>query len=345
MGAVLLQMGGPRSPEELGPFMRALFQDREMIRLPGWLGFAQGILGGVYGTLRARKLRDGYEQIGWSPLVGTLEELADEIEARLDGEIEHVELAMRYTPPRAQAAVQALEARGVEHVVALPLYPFFSLATTGSSLKDLRSARDEVAPGMRIEAIHEWGTLEGHVDLVADRLARTLATAGEGLHAEGKEHDSDTHERGEDAPARSASDGTRAVLLSAHGVPRAYIDRDGDPYPQRVETAAAQLSARFPDERVELAFQSDIGPVSWLDPSTPEAIDRLAADGVEELVLVPFGFVAEHIETLEEIDQEYRAHAHAAGIDTVHRVPTFGSDEDFADLLAGILRDRLEVPA
>jgi ferrochelatase len=316
-GLVLLQMGGPRSADQLPSFMRSLFQDPEMIRLPGCPRPVQSLLGGAYGTLRARRIREEYEAIGWSPLVPTIEELAGELHDRLDGAVGPIEPAMRYTPPRAETAVRALDEAGVDHAIALPLYPFYSLATTGSSLKDLREARDAIRPGLTIEAIHSWGELEGHVDLVADRLAATL-------------EDVDTDEG--------------AVLLSAHGLPEAYVQDEADPYRAKVEDAADQLAARFPAERVELAFQSDVGPVDWLSPSTPEAIDELAEE-VDELVIVPFGFVAEHVETLVEIDEEYREHALDAGVDEVHRVPTFGADGDFADLLADLVRARREAPA
>jgi ferrochelatase len=317
-GLVLLQMGGPRGPDELPSFMRSLFQDPEMIRIPGCPRPLQTLLGGVYGQLRARELEEEYEEIGYSPLVGTLDDLAGELADRLDEAVGPVALSMRYTPPRAEQAMEAFDERDVDHAIALPLYPFYSIATTGSSLKDLLSARDEVRPGMTIEAIHGWGTHPGHIGLVADRLETTLAETGEAQ---------------------------RAVLLSTHGLPEAYVEEEADTYRRRVETAARDLAGRFPDERVELAFQSDIGPVDWLSPSTAEKIHELADDGVEELVIVPFGFVAEHVETLEEIDEEYREEALEAGIDEVHRAPTFGSDEDFADLLASIVRQRLEAPA
>lgn len=320
-GIALLQMGGPRNPDELPGFLRRLFRDPEMIRLPRWLTPLQGLLGGAYGTWRARKVREDYEAIGWSPLVDTVEDIAEGLEGRLDGNVVGVESAMRYTSPRASSTIESLQDDGAEHVLALPLYPFFSLATTGSSLKDLRQARDDIAPGLTIEAIHTWGTSEGHLDMVAARLETTL-------------------DRADGRPENG-----RAVLLSAHGLPEAYVRDMGDPYRGRVEKAARRLASRFPDERVELAFQSDVGPVDWLDPSTAEAIETLAADGIDELVLVPFGFIDEHVETAYEIDDEYRNLAYEAGIETVHRSPTFQADPDFVDLLEELARGRLGVHA
>lgn len=318
MGVALLQMGGPRNEDELAPFLRALFQDPEMIRLPAWLSPAQGLLGAAYGTWRARHVAPDYQAIGWSPLVATVEEIAEALETRLDGAVRAVHPAMRYTPPRARDAIHALKQAGVDHVLAVPLYPFYSLATIGSSLKDLRNARDRVHPGLTIEALHGWGTHPRHLDLVAARLEATLD---------------------------EANPGERAVLLSAHGLPQAYVDEHGDPYRGQVEQAAKRLAKRFPNERVELGFQSDVGPVAWMEPSTEQAIEAIAEDGVEALVIVPFGFVAEHVETAFEIDEEYRRHAHESGIETVHRAPTFGADPDFVDLLETLVQARLEAPA
>lgn len=318
-GLVLLQMGGPQNPDQLAPFLRALFQDPEMIRLPTWMKPLQRMLGGLYGSLRARDVLDEYEAIGWSPLVPTIQTIADRLERRLDGSIHGIEPAMRYTPPRATTAIQNLTEAGIDHLIALPLYPFYSLATTGSNLKDIRQARDQINPSLTIEPIHHWGTHPTHIDLVQTRLEDTLEHAGQGDH--------------------------RAVLLSAHGIPQAYVDNDNDPYPRLVKAAADKLAQRFPHERIELAYQSDLGPVRWVSPSTPEAIETLAQGGVDELVLVPFGFLTDHIEVAYEIDDEYREHAHDHGIEHVHRAPTLGTDEDLIDLLTQLTRHRLEAPA
>lgn len=313
-GVALLQMGGPEAPEDLAPFLRALFSDEDMIRLPAWLRPIQPVLGGLYGTWRAREVREDYEAIGYSDLNATTETLADRVEQRLDGHVVGVEPAMRYTPPRADTALEALADDGAERVLAVTLYPFYSLATTGSSLNDLHAARDRVAPDIQLQAVERWGQAPGFLDLTEqwtrDRLAKL-------------------------DPARE-----RAILLSAHGIPQVYLD-EGDPYQDEVEGAARALADRFPDERVELAYQSDVGPVEWLRPYTPDAIRALAEDGVDELVVVPLGFVSEHIETLYEIDVEYREIAEDAGIDGYHRVPAFDAAPAFADLLAGMVEDAL----
>lgn len=314
-GIALLQMGGPETPEALPPFLRRLFTDPEMIRLPSWLEPLQTPLGALYGTLRAGRVREDYEAIGFSDLNPTTRSLAESVDDRLGDAVVGVEPAMRYTEPRATTALDRLTEAGAERVLAVTLYPFFSLSTTGSSLVDLENARDEHAPELDLDAVDRWGSEEAYLDATADWTRETI-----------REH---------------AGEGSRAVLLSAHGIPKPYLE-EGDPYKDEVTEAAKALGKRLPDERVELAFQSDIGPVEWLDPSTEDAIRALADEGVDELVIVPFGFVSEHIETLFEIDVEYRELAHEAGIEHVHRVPAFDDAPVFAEIVADLARREVE---
>lgn len=321
-GVVLLQMGGPQGPEELAPFLRALFTDPEMIRLPAWLSPFQGLLGRAYGTWRAGKVQAEYERIGWSSLNPTTLSLAKRVETRLDGRVQGVEVAMRYTEPRASTAVDRLVDQGVEHVAAVTLYPFYSMATTGSSLLDLQEAVADTAPELTVSSVDRWGNRAGFLSLTETWTRRTL----------------------EQARQAHGDLGRTAILLSAHGIPEAYVD-DGDPYEEEVQAAADWLTDRLGDqpavERVVLAFQSDVGPVEWLRPYTGEAIRQLAADGIDTLVVVPLGFVSEHIETLYEIDELYGDVAREAGIDRYVRVPAFDDDPAFADLIAGLTAEHL----
>lgn len=325
-GVVLLQMGGPEGPEDLAPFLRALFTDPEMIRLPTWLSPLQGLLGRAYGTWRAGKVQPEYERIGWSSLNATTVSLAKRVEARLDGQVQGVEVAMRYTEPRASTAVARLADRGVDHLAAVTLYPFYSTATTGSSLTDLEAALADHAPDLTLSSVDRWGGKEGFLSLTEAWTRRTL------------EQVQQTHR----------DLGRTAILLSAHGIPQAYVE-DGDPYLDEVHAAATWLADRLEDrpdvERVVLAFQSDVGPVEWLRPYTDDAIRDLAADGIDTLVVVPFGFVSEHIETLYEIDELYGEVAREAGIDRYLRVPAFDDDPAFADLIAELTAEHLEAQA
>lgn len=318
VGVALLQMGGPASTDELGPFLRNLFCDPEMIRLPPWLAPFQPVLGRLYATWRTPRVRPDYEAIGYSNILATTRSLGQAVETRLNGRGAPVRVAMRYTEPRARAALASLAEAGAERLVTLPLYPFYSHATTGSSILDFEDAARAEGFDGELLPIEAWGNHPGFLELTAAWTRRTVEQAG---------------------PEEL---GSVAILLSTHGIPQAYVDA-GDPYEAQVRQAAGQLGKLLEDVApVTLTFQSDVGPVEWLRPYVPEAIDTLAADGVDTLVIVPFGFVSEHIETLYEIDVEYTDHAHEAGIDRVLRVPTFDDAPAFAELLARVLEARLE---
>ena len=127
-------------------------------------------------------------------------------------------------------------------------------------------------------------------------------------------------------------------MFSAHGVPQSYIDA-GDPYQGHIEACVDLIAAQLPSRvTVELSYQSRVGPIEWLRPYTDDVLPSLGLTGTRNLVVVPVSFVSEHIETLEEIDIEYKELAIANGITGWRRCPALGTDgafvEDMADMVA-----------
>jgi protoporphyrin/coproporphyrin ferrochelatase len=119
---------------------------------------------------------------------------------------------------------------------------------------------------------------------------------------------------------------TAHVFFSAHGVPKSYVEEAGDPYQREIEDCSRLIMERLERDLGHanphtLAYQSRVGPVEWLRPYTDDALQELGHQGVKDLVVVPISFVSEHIETLEEIDIEYREIATEAGITNFRRVP------------------------
>jgi ferrochelatase len=127
------------------------------------------------------------------------------------------------------------------------------------------------------------------------------------------------------------------VLFSAHGIPERLIARKGDPYQEQVESTVGAVVKTLADmgRTVDhaLCYQSRVGPLKWLGPSTPEALERAAADGVGAVV-VPIAFVSEHVETLVELDIEYGELAHRLGVAPYLRVPAVGTTPAFVTTLA-----------
>lgn len=139
------------------------------------------------------------------------------------------------------------------------------------------------------------------------------------------------------------------VMFSAHGVPVSYVEA-GDPYKGQIEDCAELIMQEVNRGKKDqfdytLCFQSRVGPVKWLEPYTDDVLNKLGADGLKNIVVVPLSFVSEHVETLEEIDQEYREVAEEAGIHNFKRVPALNSDPDFITALAEMTVDALQKPS
>lgn len=313
LGVVALNLGGPRSLDEVEPFLRHLFGDPDVIQL-GWLSFAQPALARFISKRRAPESRKAYAEIGGrSPILGEsraqAQAVTDALQAR--GIAARPYVAMAAWHPFAAETVAALEADGVTHAVALPLYPHESRTTTGSSIRQLEEA---IAPAARIQlaSVRRYPDAPGLVTALAERISEAAATLP--------------------GPDRDRA----PVLFSAHGLPEAYI-RKGDPYLDDIRTTVAAVSERLAlGERAHLAFQSRVGPQRWLGPTTEAEIERLAREGHRSLIVCPVAFTGEHIETLQEIDILYRRQAEAHGIVHFARARTVGTHPAFIDALADL---------
>ena len=141
--------------------------------------------------------------------------------------------------------------------------------------------------------------------------------------------------------ADAAAAGKPRVLFSAHGLPRSVVAR-GDPYQWQVEETARAIVSRLGREGLDwrVCYQSKVGPMAWLGPSTEDELDRAGRDRMP-VVVVPIAFVSEHSETLVELDITYRDRARAAGVPAYHRVPALGTQPAFIAALAQLVRAAL----
>jgi ferrochelatase len=314
---VLLQMGGPATLDELRPFYERLFRDADLIQLPAAIRRFQPALARVAALARTGAIRQRYRQIGGgSPLLRHTSALARALERELvrRGERTRVHVAMRYSEPSAGPLVADLQARGVEQVVLFPLYPHWSDSTSGSSIADFRRAAEAADYRGRIDLVRAWGDAPGYLKLLVGQIDATRA-----------------------ALERDWS-GRIHLVFSAHGLPVRYVQQ-GDPYPMQVRRTAEAVGARVSGFSAwQLGYQSRMGPVKWLQPSTGRVLKRLAADSAEAIVAVPLGFVSDHIETLYDLDILYRDEAVALGMQHYRRVPSFNGDPAFAGVVADILQ-------
>ena len=315
LGVLLLNLGGPDKLEDVRPFLYNLFSDPEIIRLPSPL--FQATLAWLISTLRAKKSQENYKKIGGgSPLRRITEAQGSALRSQLqqNGHDVNVYIGMRYWHPFTGEAIAQIKRDAIEELVVLPLYPQFSISTTGSSFRllDRIWRTDPELQKIKYTVVPSWYDNSGYLQAMANLIEKTLDQV---------KNPSQAH-----------------IFFSAHGVPVSYIKEAGDPYQKEIEACAALIMGKLNRQNpYKLAYQSRVGPVEWLQPYTDVAIVELAEQGVKELVVVPISFVSEHIETLEEIDMEYREIAEHAGIETFARVPAPDTDPAFIQALADIV--------
>jgi ferrochelatase len=319
-GIVMMNLGGPANLDEVEPFLLELFADREIIQLP-----FQSWLGPFIARRRAPKVRGLYQKIGGgSPILRYTRAQGEGMVARLDRLSPETAphgyyVAFRYVQPKSEDALRAMARDGVQRAVAFTQYPQFSCSTTGSSLNELWRAADRTGLRDAFEwsIIDRWPVHPGFVDAMAE-------TVRDGL----EQFDPAQRDR-------------VLLLFSAHSLPLDVIDR-GDAYPQEVGASVQAVVERLgrPNPYL-LAYQSEVGPVRWLGPSTEKVIRRLGARGVKQLLVVPIAFTSDHIETLSELDLEYGEVAHQAGITEYRRTPALNERPRFLDALADVVRQHL----
>ncbi|WP_392530543.1 ferrochelatase [Nostoc sp. C117] len=323
VGVLLLNLGGPDKLEDVGPFLYNLFSDPEIIRLPfRWL---QKPLAWFIATRRTRTSQENYKQIGGgSPLRRITEAQGEALKKQLGylGQEVDIYVGMRYWHPYTEEAIAQLTQDNVEHLVVLPLYPQFSISTSGSSFRLLEKLWQEDPKLQPIDytVIPSWYKQPGYLQAMSELIAQEL---------EQFPNPDEVH-----------------IFFSAHGVPKSYVEEAGDPYQQEIEecTALIMQTLNRPNAHT-LAYQSRVGPVEWLQPYTEDALKELGAQGVKDLVVVPISFVSEHIETLQEIDIEYREVAEESGIHNFRRVPAPNTHPVFINALAELVIDALKNPS
>lgn len=306
LAVVLFNLGGPDSLKAVKPFLFNLFRDPAIIPLPA---VARYPLAALISTTREKLAQANYAILGGaSPLLPETEAQASALEAVLKAHHPKIEarcfIAMRYWKPFANEAAAQVAAFAPDEIVLLPLYPQYSTTTTASSLKDWDAVYR--GPG-RTRTVCCYPTAQGLISAHAQAIRKTWSEAGEPM-------------------------GLR-LLFSAHGLPQRIVD-GGDPYRAQIEATAAAIAALLPefaDWRV--CFQSRVGRLEWLKPSTDDEIRRAGEDG-QGVMIAPIAFVSEHVETLVELDHEYAKLAQDVGCSPYLRAPTPGVQAIFIETLA-----------
>ncbi len=284
IGILLLNLGGPETPEDVRPFLYNLFSDRQIIQLgPALL---QKPIAALIARRRAPKSIENYRKIGGGSPIGKITTRQAEALARSLAEYGDfmVRPCMRYWHPFAEPVIREMAHAGVNELIGLPLYPHYSKATSGSSFHDLQQQELKHNFNLPVREIRSWPTEPEYINCLASRIREGIELFDE----------------------------QPQIVYSAHSLPKKFID-EGDPYVQEIKLTIAAVEQQT-GQQGKLCYQSRSGPVEWLEPSTPDMLKQLADQGCKNILMVPISFVSDHIETLYEIDMLYKGQAEKLGM-------------------------------
>ena len=279
---VFLNMGAPRSLDEVSVFLKNMFKDKNIITVKK--NFVRKIIATSIVTTRAKEAKENYKKLGgFSPLVTQTQKLLEKVQAAYSDDI--VINIMRYTEPFAQKELRWLKAKGVEEIVLFPLYPHYSTTTVKSSLEDFYESCVEIDYKPQIQEIKPFYKNATYNEALLETIKAQICLERDDL---------------------SQMD----IIFSAHSLPKKIIV-DGDCYKEQVEQHTRILTAMLKRQGYlfkgyHLAYQSKLGPVAWLDPSLGEKLEELSS---KRVLIVPISFVLDNSETEFELDLEYRIEA------------------------------------
>ncbi|MBI1326572.1 MAG: ferrochelatase [Alphaproteobacteria bacterium] len=314
---VLLNLGGPDSKEAIAPFLKNFFMDKNIVRLPLPFRF---MLSRLIAWRRSRKeAGNSYAALGnKSPLLENSEAQAKALEAALNGggtgQDYKCFIAMRYWHPFSSETAKLVQDYAPDRVILLPLYPQYSTTTTRSSFQEW--VKTNITQNTSLICCYPFD--DGFITASVENIKRIYESAQK-----------DGHEN-------------IRVLFSAHGLPESII-KDGDPYQWQCEESARKIVQALEDYNGgprldwQVCYQSRVGAQKWIGPSTEEALEKAAHDKVS-VVIYPHAFVSEHVETLVEIEEEYREIAEKMGIHGFYRVPTVMTHPAFIEGLRRLVK-------
>lgn len=320
-GVLLINLGTPdaATPEAVKPYLRQFLSDHRVVELPGWLW--SPILHGIILNTRPKKSAAKYASI-WtadgSPLRVYTEKLAKQVKGWLGGYQNvqvNVEYAMRYGNPDIGSALERLRAVNVTRLLVVPLYPQYASSSTASALDGLFSALTQrrVMPELRI--LRHFHDDAGYIEALAHKTRRFWQENGRGEH----------------------------LVMSFHGVPQFSIER-GDPYFCECHKTARMLGEALGIDKsnYSVSFQSRFGRTEWIKPYTTAVLKDLGKKKLRKLDVICPGFVADCLETLEEIAIEGRAEFAAAGGGDLRYIPALNDDEGWVRALSTLIRNNLQ---
>jgi len=299
---ILFNLGGPDKIENVEPFLFNLFNDPAILNLPTFLRYP---LAKLISNRRAPTAKKIYKEIGGSsPILKLTIDQSNALEKKINEKDKNNEykcfVVMRCWHPRAEKVVEDVKIYNPEEVILLPLYPQFSAATSGSSIKEWNEICVKNNYKVKTSTICCYPTDENFVEAHRNEIIKKISNLK-----------------------------NFKLIFSAHGLPEKNIKK-GDPYQWQVEQSVDKIVKALNIKELDwiLSYQSRVGPLKWIGPSTEDVIVENSKLG-KHIVLVPIAFVSEHSETLVELDIEYKELADKNGCKNYSRVPALGTNENY----------------
>jgi ferrochelatase len=320
VGVLLVNLGTPDAPTYFAVqrYLREFLSDRRVIETSRliWLPLLYGVVLPFRPLRTARNYRKIWMNEG-SPLAVYSKRLAAKIGSLLSAALPdrvHLELAMTYGNPSIERAIQSFAAQGIEKLLVLPLYPQYCSSTTGSVVDGTNRALKRWRKLPQIRFINDYHDDGAYIDALSGKIRLHWDALGEHSH----------------------------LLFSYHGIPVSYVEK-GDPYQRQTEVTTRLVVARLGLNATEWShcYQSRFGRVTWLQPYTLDKIRELAGRGIRELTVTSPSFAVDCLETLEEVALEYRDRFLEWGGKRLTLVGGLNDDDEHAQVLAAIIRNRL----
>jgi len=299
---ILFNLGGPDKLESVEPFLFNLFNDPAILNLPAIFRYP---LAKLISNRRAPVAKKIYNELGGSsPILKLTEEQLVALEKNLNqnklNEKYKCFIVMRCWHPRAEEVIKNVKLYNPNEIILMPLYPQYSAATSGSSIKEWNEVCKKNNYKIKTSTICCYPTDENFINAHVKEISKKIKDIN-----------------------------NFKLIFSAHGLPKKNIKK-GDPYQWQVEQSVNKIVKNLNYNNLDwvLSYQSRVGPLKWIEPSTDDVIIENSKIG-KHIVLVPIAFVSEHSETLVELDIEYKKLATDNGCNEYTRVPALGTNEDF----------------
>ena len=309
---ILFNLGGPDKLESVEPFLFNLFKDPAIISIPSIFRYP---LAKIISKRRAPIAKNIYKEIGnKSPILELTKDQAISLENSLSKKGEYkCFVVMRCWHPRASEVIKKVKEYDPGEIILLPLYPQYSAATSGSSIKEWNDLCKRENYKVKTKTICCYPTENNFIESHAALINKTL---------------------------KSLENNNFKLIFSAHGLPEKNI-KNGDPYQWQIEQSVKRIMNEINDDTIDyiLSYQSRVGPLKWIGPSTEEVIVKNSKLN-KHLVIVPIAFVSEHSETLVELDIEYEKLAKKNGCSNYTRIEALGANENFIDGLSDLILNK-----